>query len=435
MNKQTRSEVPARLNKTSGIIAKAEAWTPKMMEALVNGVKGGKWFSLVDKVYWPKTLEEAWRLVKQNQGAAGVDGQSVKQFSLKSEVYLKELHEALKTGTYRPAAVRRVEIPKERGKVRPLGIPTVKDRIAQAAVRMILEPIFEAQFLDMSYGFRPGRGAKDALREVDHLIKSGYTHVVDADLEQYFDSIPQDRLMDRVREQISDGRLLSLLELWLHQEVMTESARWTPVTGTPQGAVISPLLANIYLHPLDLHIRDCGYKMVRYADDFVILCQSRSEAEKALSYVRAWVAENGLSLHPDKTHVGDCTRPGEGFEFLGYRFEAGRRTVRKKSLKKFRDRVRQLTPRNSGQSLEKTIAQLNRVLKGWFEYFKHAHKWTFGAEDGLIRRRLRAQLLRNEKKRGFGITHYAHRTWPNAFFAEKGLFTLHEAHLKAIHSR
>ena len=435
MKEQTRSSVSTGLNKVSGDKAKAEIWTPKMLEALAKGVKGGKWFSLIDKVYRPKTLKAAWGLVKGNKGAAGVDGQSVAKFGQNEELYLAELSEALKNGSYKPAAVRRVDIPKEKGKTRPLGIPTVKDRIVQTAVRMAIEPIFESEFLDMSYGFRPGRGAKDALREVDMLVKSGHTHVVDADLQSYFDSIPQDRLMNRVKEKISDGRLLTILESWLQQEVMTENARWTPTKGTPQGAVISPLLANIYLHPLDRLITESGYRMVRYADDFVILCKSTEEAEKALKLVQAWVAENGLTLHPDKTHVGDCMKPGEGFEFLGYRFEAGRRYVRKKSLKKLRDRVRQLTPRLGGQSLERTIEQLNRVLKGWFEYFKHARKGTFKREDGMIRRRLRAQLLRNEKKRGFGKTLYTHMKWTNAFFAEKGLFTMQGAYIKAIQSR
>ncbi|MDL2286929.1 group II intron reverse transcriptase/maturase [Desulfococcaceae bacterium OttesenSCG-928-F15] len=436
MSEQTRSVVSERLHKASGSNkAKAEIWTPKMLEALANGVKGGKWFSLIDKVYRPETLETAWLLVKRNKGASGVDGQSVKKFNLKAETYLAELSEALKSGKYQPAAVRRVEIPKEKGKTRPLGIPTVKDRIVQTAVKMAIEPIFEAEFLDMSYGFRPERGAKDALREVDALVKAGYTHVVDADLQSYFDSIPQDLLMDRVKEKISDGRLLKVLESWLKQEIMTENARWTPVKGTPQGAVISPLLANIYLHPLDKLITGKGYRMVRYADDFVILCQSRLEAETALSLVQVWVTENGLTLHPDKTHIGDCRKIGEGFEFLGYRFEAGNRTVRKKSLKKFRDRIRGLTPRQSGQSLEQTIKRLNRTLKGWFEYFKHAHRWTFETEDSMIRRRLRAQLLKNEKKTSLGITRYAHKKWPNAFFAEKGLFTMHEAYGKAIQSR
>ncbi len=216
---------------------------------------------------------------------------------------------------------------------------------------------------------------------------------------------------------------------------MSENKRWTPTSGTPQGAVVSPLLANIYLHPLDKLMTERGFKMVRYADDSVILCQSLAEAENALSELRGWITSNGLQLHPDKTHVGNCLEAGEGFGFLGYRFEAGRRTVRKKSLTKLRDRIRTLTPRSHGQSLEKTILLLSRVLKGWFEYFKHAHKYTFSRIDGFVRRRLRAILLHNNKKHGLGRTLYSHKRWPNAFFANNGLFTLSEAHARAIRSR
>jgi RNA-directed DNA polymerase len=198
-----------------------------------------------------------------------VDGQSVERFEHQSERYLLELHTALKEGAYRPNPVRRVEIPKAAGKTRPLGIPTVKDRIVQTALKMVIEPIFEVQFRPGSFGFRPGRGCKDALREVDRLLKDGYTFVVDADLKSYFDTIPHDRLMALVEGSISDGRVLSLIESFLHQEIMTGMARWRPTTGTPQGAVLSPLLANLYLHPLDLEMERAGYRMVRYADDCV----------------------------------------------------------------------------------------------------------------------------------------------------------------------
>lgn len=432
---QDRSSVPEGLNKIRGGKAKAEIWTPKMLEALASGVKGGKWFSLIDKVCRLSTLEAAWELVARNKGAAGVDGQSVEMFGHKAEVYLRELSEALFRGRYVPAAIRRVEIPKGGGKMRPLGIPTVKDRIVQTAVRLVIEPIFEAQFVEHSYGFRPGRSAKDALREVDGLIKRGYVHVVDADLASYFDSIPHERLMNRVEESISDGRLLSLLKSWLEQDVMAEGRRWQPTGGTPQGAVISPLLANIYLHPLDVLMTGEGFKMVRYADDFVVMCDSRAKADLALEQIRRWVGDNGLSLSAEKTHVGDCRVKGEGFEFLGYRFECGRRFVRKKSLKKLRDRIRQLTPRSCGESLNSVITKLNRVTKGWFEYFKHAEKGLFVLVDGFIRRRLRAMLLRSNKKHGVGHSLACHQRWPKAYFATRGLFTMHEARLKAIRSR
>lgn len=409
-------------------------WTERMLAALGNGVKGGKWYSLIDKIYRPKTLEAAWQQVKANKGAAGIDRQSIEIFDAKSERYLDELTEALRKGTYQAQPVRRVEIDKGDGKTRPLGIPTVKDRIVQTAVKNVIEPIFENEFLDMSYGFRPGRGCKDALREVDALLKQGYTYIVDADIAKYFDSISHELLEAQLEARIGDGRLLEILAGWLRQEVIQELERWTPTGGTPQGSPISPLLANIFLHPLDKLMTERGYRMVRYADDFVILCRSAEEAAKVLDEVKAWTTENRLSLHPDKTHVGDCRVKGQGFEFLGYRFEAGKRTVRKKSLKALMDKIRAKTPRTSGKSLKQVINDLNPMLRGWFGYFKHALRGIFRTIDGRIRRRLRAMLRKHEKRPGFGRCYDDHRRWPNAYFAEHGLFTLYEAHAKASQS-
>ena len=409
-----------------------------MVSALDNGVKGGNWYSLMDKAVRAPVLLAAWNKVASNKGAAGVDRQSVERFAAHSEQYLSELASALKECSYRPQAVRRVEIPKAhagQGQTRPLGIPTVKDRIVQTALKFVIEPIFDAQFLDTSYGFRPGRGCKDALREVDRLIKEGYTHVVDADLQSYFDSIPHEALMRRVEETVADGALLELIERYLQQDVLHEGRRWTPVGGTPQGAVISPLLANIYLHPLDVLMKDSGHRMVRYADDFVILCRSAEAAHRALEIVRHWVLQNGLKLHPDKTHTGDCRNAGEGFEFLGYRFEAGMRTVRKKSLASLKERIVERTRRTSGQSLATVIATLNPILKGWFGYFKHAHGWTFNTLDGQIRRRLRAMLRKHEKRPGRGHCVADHKRWNNAFFAKAGLFAMHTAWTQARHPR
>jgi RNA-directed DNA polymerase len=238
----------------------------------------------------------------------------------------------------------------------------VKDRVVQTAVKMVIEPIFEAQFKDTSYGFRPKRSAKEALREVDRLVKEGCTHVVDADMAKYFDTIPHDRLRGRVNERISDGRILELVDDWLSQEVMTELESWTPTKGTPQGGVISPLLANCYLHPLDELMAERGWNMVRYADDFVVLCKSAQQAQAALEMIRSWVKENGLTLHPDKTHVGDCRIRGQGFEFLGYRFEAGQRRVRKKSWQKLTDRIRQETRRMHPESGIEGVVQLLQAV-------------------------------------------------------------------------
>jgi RNA-directed DNA polymerase len=406
-----------------------------MVSALGNGVKRGKWFSLIDKITRPQTLDLAWHRVARNKGAAGVDGQSIERFSHHAERYLSELQASLADGSYRPHPVKRVEIPKADGKTRPLGIPVVKDRIVQTALKMAIEPIFEVQFRPGSYGFRPGRGCKDALREVDRLLKEGYTHVVDADLKSYFDTIPHKRLMALVEGSISDGRVLALIEAFLHQEIMSEAARWHPTAGTPQGAVLSPLLANLYLHPLDTLMEQGGWRMVRYADDFVILCESEAEAQAALAQVTAWVEANGLTLHPDKTRVGDCREPGQGFDFLGYRFEAGRRFVRDKSLRALKDKVREKTGRSRGDSLARIVADLNPMLRGWFGYFKHARPGLFRRLDQFIRRRLRAILRKQDKRPSMGRNWSDHVQWPNAFFADLGLFTLKTAWETARHSR
>ncbi len=413
----------------------ASVWTERMVSALVNGVKGGRWFSLIDKVMAPKTLEAAWIKVRANKGAAGVDGQSIERFERQAELYLGELADGLREGSYRPQPVKRVEIPKGDGRTRPLGIPAVKDRIVQTALKFVLEPIFEVKFCSTSYGFRPGLGCKDALREVDRLIRQGHTFVVDADLQSYFDTIPHEPLMHRVEDAISDGRLLALVRGFLAQDILHGAEQWTPMAGTPQGAVISPLLANIYLHPLDELLASRGYRMVRYADDFVVMCKSREEAEAALAVIQQWVAENGLRLSPTKTHVGDCRVPGQGFEFLGYRFEAGQRWVRKKSLDRFKDTIRAKTGKTRGDSLQRIVTDLNRTLRGWFEYFKHADPYTFKAIDRFIRRRLRTLLRKRIRKRsGIGRTLVDHKLWPNAFFAQTGLLALYGAWCEARHS-
>jgi len=331
-------------------------WTERMLAALGNGVKGNKWFSLIDKVYRPSTLQAAWEQVKANRGAAGIDRQSIEGFAANAERYLNEL-------------------------------------------------------------------------------AKGYTHIVDADLKGYFDSIPHPRLKERIEERISDGRLLELLAGWLRQDIVKGLERWTPTGGTPQGAVISPLLANLYLHPLDETMLRLGYRMVRYADDFVILCKSAEQAYTALEEVNAWVEANGLTLHPDKTHIGDCRIEGQGFEFLGYRFEAGKRRVRKKSLQGFKDKIREKTRRTRGDSLTWIIADLTPMIRGWYGYFKHAARWEFPRLDGFIRRRLRAILRKQEKRPGIGKCHADHKRWPNAYFAELGLFTMTEARMSASQSR
>ena len=373
MTDRTREEEPAavsRETKQAGEIrarwawVEPSVWTERMLTALEAGVKGGKLFSLMDKVYALANLRAAFAEVKANGGAAGVDNQTVEMFERHLEENLGKLSQSLEDGSYRPQAVRRVWIPKP-GSVekRPLGIPTVRDRVVQAALRHVLEPIFERDFAEQSYGFRPNRGCKDALGRVDQLLKAGYTWVVDADLKSYFDTIPHRQLVERVREKVSDGRVLELLEAYLTQKVMETAKSWTPEGGTPQGAVISPLLSNLYLHPLDQQMAQQGREMVRYADDFVILCRSQGEAEAVLEQVRQWAEQAGLELHPVKTRIVDATERG-GFDFLGYHFERGMKWPREKSLRKFKDTIRAKTRRTHGHSLKAIVNDVNRSLRG-----------------------------------------------------------------------
>jgi RNA-directed DNA polymerase len=293
---------------------------------------------------------------------------------------------------------------------------------------MVIEPIFEHEFADHSYGFRPDRGCKDALRRVDELLKTGFTYIVDADLKSYFDTIPHDRLMTLVGQKVADGRVLTLIEMFLKQGVLDAMREWTPEMGSPQGAVISPLLSNIYLNPLDHEMARAGFEMVRYADDFVIMCQSRDEADRALAMVQGWTAKAGLKLHPTKTRIVNATE--ETFEFLGYRFQGGTRYPRSKSLAKLKDTIRAKTKRNSGESLQKIIGALNPTLRGWFEYFKHSHRTTFLPLDQWIRMRLRSILRRRMGKPGCGRGS-DHQRWPNTYFAARGLYSLAAAHALA----
>ena len=237
-------------------------WTDTMLSALVNGVKGKKWFSLIDKVYKSETLAKAWKKVKANKGSRGVDNMTIEIFQTNAEKYIQELEQQLKLGIYQPQAIKRVLIPKGDGKTRPLGIPSIKDRIVQTSIKMVIEPIFEQEFLPTSYGFRPGKDAKQALKVVDQLIQDGYTWVVDADLQSYFDTIPHEDLMKDIQERISDGKVLDLIKAFLNQEIMEETKTWNPILGASQGSALSPLLANIYLHPLDSLMQKAGYKIV-----------------------------------------------------------------------------------------------------------------------------------------------------------------------------
>ena len=402
-------------------------WTDRMLAALEKGVKGGKWFSLIDKVYSAGNLRSAFARVKANRGGAGVDHETIAKFEATLDENLSRLSRSLRDETYRPRAIRRVYIPKPGTKeTRPLGIPTVRDRVTQAALRHVLTPIFERDFAEHSYGFRPRRGCKDALHRVESLLELGHTWVVDADLKGYFDTIPHGPLMDRLRTKVADGRVLRLIESYLKQSVMETARHWTPQRGSPQGAVISPLLSNIYLDPLDHAMASAGIEMVRYADDFVLLCRSEEDALDALERVRQWTAQAGLTLHPDKTRIVNAAEAG-GFDFLGYHFERGYRWPSDKSVQKLRARIRPKTRRTNGQSLDDIIANVNRTTRGWFAYFRDSHFTSFPGLDGWIRMRLRSILRRRRKRRGRGRGR-DHQRWPNAFFASHGLYSLVAAH-------
>jgi len=409
------------------------AWTNSMLKALKRGVKGGKWYSLIDKLCRVKLLRSSFEKVKANNGAAGVDHVTVDHYEKDLEANLEQLSADLKEGNYKPQPVRREYIPKPgKDEKRPLGIPTVRDRVVQTALKDLLEPIFEEEFAENSFGFRPNRGAKDALRELQDLLEGGYTYVVDADIKGYFDNIPHQKLMGEVEKSLTDTAILSLISSFLGAEIMDEAKTWTPEGGTPQGAVVSPLLANIYLNPLDHLMKDKGFKMIRYADDFVVLCKTKEEARKALKVINQWVRTAGLKLHPDKTKLVDATESG-GFDFLGYHFERGYKWARRKSKLKLKDSIRDKTPRGYGDSLEKCIEELNKTLEGWYEYFKHSHRTTFVPLDKWIRMRLRSILRRRAGRKGRGRGR-DHQRWPNSYFRKRGLFSLVGARRRELES-
>jgi RNA-directed DNA polymerase len=407
-------------------------WTDRMLETLVeNKVRGGKWHTLIDKVFSELNLFCSARKVLGKKGAAGVDRQTVDDFAESEREELLRLHQALRDGSYRPAPVRRTWISKlGSSDKRPLGIPTVRDRVVQTALVHVIEPILDATFHERSFGFRHGRGCHDALRCVEELLDAGYVFVVDADLKSYFDTIPKDRLLEIVQQKISDRRMLGLIQQFLDQGIMEEMRTWTPEAGVPQGAVLSPVLSNAYLNPLDHRMSELGFQMVRYADDFVILCRTREEAEAALAEVRQWVETKGLRLHPEKTHIVDSRE--ESFSFLGYSFRGQLRFPRAKSHQKLVDRIRELTPRKSGESLELMIQRLNRSTQGWFTYFRHCHWSIFRDYDGLIRRRLRRLLLKRHRRNRQHLPRT--QRWPNAYFTERGYISLNARHVRFVQS-
>jgi RNA-directed DNA polymerase len=312
--------------------ASADIWTESMLTGLRKGIKGKKWYSLADKIWSGKSLQNAYAKVKKNKGSAGSDNQSITAFGAKLKSNIKQLHDELRNGRYRRRSIKRTEIPKPDGKKRPLGIPCVRDRVVEASIKSAIEPIFDIDFHPHSYGFRPGPGCKDALQSVRDQLDSGKLWIVDADIQGFFDNIVFDILLARVEEKISDGRVLGWIAKALETPIFDGLDRWTPQKGSPQGSILSPLLANIYLDELDWELERAGISFVRYADDFVLLCESREQAEAGLELVTRWCQTNKLNLHPGKTKLIEATK-SDGFDFLGYHFRAGNHWPSDKSRK------------------------------------------------------------------------------------------------------
>lgn len=408
-------------------------WSFDMLRALEYGVKGNKWFSLKDKICREIAITQGFYKVFRSDGGSGVDEQTIEMFDKNLEPNINSLARQLRNNQYNPLPTKRVYIDKPGTKEkRALGVPTVKQRTVEATFKLALEPIFEKEFLNCSYGFRPLRNAKDALREVARIFEEGNIFAIDADIKGFFDTINHETLMSFIEERISDSWVLNYIKKFLKNDIMEEGKTWEPTEGSPQGSVLSPLLSNIYLHKLDKRMTEEGFQMIRYADDFVVLCKTAEEADRGLCIIKEVMSYLKLSLHPDKTKVVEVTNE-VGFEFLGYLFLKHKRRPKKKSLATFRRKVREETSRKQGKSLEKVIEKLNPILKGWFEYFKNVKNTPclFDELDGFVRRRLRSILAKFEKKPR-SHRFIDNKKWPNKFFLDRGLFNLQNTHEKNV---
>lgn len=356
-----------------------------------------KFWTLIDKVADMENLKESWKEVKANGGSAGVDGVTLEMFERNLDMNLRELHRTLLNGTYKPSPVQRVWIPKPDGKKRGLGIPTVRDRVAQQACKNVIEPIFEMKFRQCSYGYRPDRSAIQAIDRISELRNKHYRQVLDGDISGCFDNIQHDKLMGLIFREIADGKVLNLIRMWLKSGIMEDGIVQESDTGTPQGGVISPLLCNIYLHEFDGEIEKKGYKLIRYADDFVVLCSTDEEVERAYKDVEQILESIGLKLNKDKTKK---TAFWKGFEFLGYRFYKHHRSPTVENVRTFKDKIRSLTVRHwTNMPIRVTIRGINRVIVGWGNYFKHGSvKKIFYNLDCWIGMRIRACIEKRKSK-------------------------------------
>lgn len=404
-------------------------WTEAMVDALPRmRAEGRKWFQLYDKFSDERTLRLAWERInarvsgEARRRGAGIDGVTVEDFARDSEAEIKRLAEAMRKGEYKPSPVRRLWIPKPgSNRKRPLGLPTVADRVVQEALRGVIEPVWEEQFLDGSHGFRPGRSTDTACLALESQLLKGNAWVVDADIRGCFDNIAHKAVIELLHRHVADGKILKLAEAMLKAGVMEDMQVRSTATGAPQGGVISPLLCNIVLHELDRRLDAEGIAWVRYADDFVLPCPTREQAERARDIAAEALAPLGLELHPDKTRI---VHLDEGFDFLGWHYKGERRWPRDKSEKAIRGRIREKTRRNRPDSIEKICAELTPILRGVFSFFRNGNSaYTFQRMDGYTRRRLRGILKKRTKGGGIsgGLDHFR---WPNAFFGKAGLFEL-----------